>query len=99
MDFTEWLVHTKPVEIIGHNCKAFDLGFLAKRCEKFSICWNISGINIIDTLAIARDLNKRKIISTENNKQETLAKFFDVKYNAHSALEDAKALIKIYDKM
>ena len=99
MDFSEWLAMAKPKTIIGHNCKAFDLGFLARRCEKLGIGWNTNNATIIDTLALARDLNKRKIISTENNKQETLAKYFGVVYNAHSAIEDVKALIQIYYKM
>ena len=99
MDFVEWVAIVKPDIIVGHNCKTFDLGFIAKRCEKFSINWNIDGIQIIDTLALAKQMNKTGEIKTENNKQQTLAAYFGITYNAHSAIEDVKALIQIYNKM
>ena len=99
MDFAEWIAISKPDIIVGHNCKAFDLGFLAKRCEKFGINWDISNIQIIDTLTLAKQMNKNGEIKTENNKQTTLAAYFNINYEAHSAIEDVKALIKIYNKM
>ena len=99
MDFSEWVTLVKPDIIIGHNCKAFDLNFIAARCAKRNIRWNIDGIQIIDTLALARQMNKAGTIKTENNKQPTIAAYFGIEYEAHSAIEDTKALIKIYDKM
>lgn len=99
MDFSEWVHFTQPDVIIGHNCKAFDLGFIAARCEKFGVSWDTNGIKIIDTLALAREMNKDGRIKTENNKQPTLAAYFSIDYEAHSAIEDVKALIKIYNKM
>lgn len=56
-------------------------------------------MEIIDTLAMARALNKNGKISTENCKQPTLAIFFHIEYEAHSAINDVEALIKIYQKM
>lgn len=98
MDFSEWMTLSKPDIVVGHNCKAFDLNFIQARCNKLSISWN-TPTNIVDTLALARQMNKAGLISTENNKQPTLAAYYGIQYEAHSAIEDVKALIKIYNKM
>ena len=98
MDFSEWVTISNADIVVGHNCKSFDLNFIKARCDKFGIKWT-SPQTIVDTLALARQLNKEGIIKTENNQQPTLAKYFGVTYEAHSAIEDTKALIKIYNKM
>lgn len=99
MDFTEWVVNVQPDIIIGHNCKNFDLRFLKERCAQHNITFNTCEATIIDTLSLARNLNKQKKINTENCQQVTLAQFFGIEYTAHSALEDVSALIKIYQKL
>ena len=96
MDFSEWCILSGAQAFIGHNCKAFDLGFIAERCSRYHITWDLNGAEIIDTLALARQLNKDGKINTENCKQPTLASFFDIEYEAHSAIEDVRALILIY---
>lgn len=98
MDFAEWFVLSKPDTVVGHNCNAFDLGFIAARCAKHGINWSKPS-NVIDTLAVARKMNKDGVIHTENNKQQTLAAYFGINYQAHSAIEDVKALIKLHKKM
>jgi DNA polymerase III alpha subunit (gram-positive type) len=98
MDFSEWVTLSGANIVIGHNCKAFDLNFIKARCDKFGIKW-APPATMIDTLALARQMNKEGKIATENNQQQTLAKYFGVAYEAHSAIEDTKALIKIYNKM
>lgn len=99
MDFCEFVVINNPKSIIGHNCKAFDLGFIREKCCKYHINWDDSKIEIIDTLTIARQLNKSGKINTENCQQPTLAAYFNIEYEAHSAIEDTSALIKVYKKM
>ena len=98
-DFHEWVFANQVTTIIGHNCKAFDLGFIADRCAKYHINWNTDNIEIIDTLALARQLSKVGKISVANCKQPTLAEYFDIEYDAHSAIEDIHALQCIYKKM
>lgn len=98
MDFSEWVTLSQPSAVIGHNCKSFDLNFINARCAKMGISWN-QPETIIDTLALARQMNKAGLIKTENNKQPTLAAYYGIQYEAHSAIEDVKALIKIYNKM
>jgi DNA polymerase III epsilon subunit-like protein len=50
-------------------------------------------------LTLARRLSKEGKIEVPNHKQPTLANFYGIDYRAHSAIEDVKALIKIYEKM
>ena len=99
MDFAEWVVIAQPNFIVGHNCKNFDLRFIRERCEKYGLCFNTLNAEIIDTLSLARQLNKQGKIKTANCQQLTLAQFFGIEYSAHSALEDVKALIQIYQKL
>ena len=99
MDFSEWVYFTKPTTIIGHNCKSFDLSFINARCQNFGISWDTNNIKIVDTLALAREMNKQGRIKIDNCKQPTIAAYFGIEYEAHSAIEDVKALIKIYNKM
>ncbi len=99
MDFAEWFTLCGAAKVVGHNCKAFDLSFLAARCEKYKIHFATNEMEIVDTLTLARQLNKEGKIDTENCKQPTLAEFFGIEYEAHSAIEDVRALIKIYAKM
>ena len=99
MDFSEWVYLAKPTTIVGHNCKSFDLSFIDARCKQHKISWNTNNINIVDTLARARELNKQGMIKTDNCKQPTIAAYFGIQYEAHSAIEDVKALIQIYNKM
>lgn len=99
MDFSEWVAVNHPNKIAGHNCKSFDLSFIREKDAKYHTGWNEEGIEIIDTLALARQLNKAGKISTENCQQPTLAAYFGIEYEAHSAIEDVRALIKIYEAM
>lgn len=98
MDFSEWVTLSHPDIIVGHNCKAFDLNFIKARCQKACISWNEPQC-VVDTLALARQMNKSGLIKTPDNKQVTLASYYNISYSAHSAIEDVKALIKIYNKM
>jgi len=56
-------------------------------------------IQMIDTLKIARQLSKEGKIKVANHKQTTIAKFYNIDYIAHSAIEDVLANMKIYNKM
>ena len=99
MDFNEWCTCNNPIKVIGHNCKAFDLDFINKKNIFYHLTNNTLNNNIIDTLALARELKKNNLIQVDNCKQETLARYFNIDYDAHSAIEDVQALVKIYQKM
>jgi len=102
-DFYSWLKVNGIKIIAGHNFKSFDSKFLEaqviryKLNERFAI--DLSQYESIDTLTIARALNKAGKITTPDCKQTTLAEYFNIKYNAHSAIEDVKALVNVYRMM
>ena len=50
-----------------------------------------------DMMKYGRQLKKEG--KTENYKQETIAKYLNISYQAHSAIEDVKALIQIYERL
>lgn len=96
-DFYEWMYMEKPTKIIGHNFKSFDWTFLKKKAEKYRL--GLPEYEIVDTLTLARRLSKEGKIEVPNHQQPTLANFYGIEYRAHSAIEDVKALIRIYEKM
>lgn len=88
--------------ICGHNCKAFDNQFMKTKGEVYNLPWEevIAGKQIIDTYQLAKQYKKDgKIVGTSNLRQPTLAEYYGVDYEAHSAIEDVGALIKIYEAM
>ena len=99
LDFCNWYDDHSIEQIIGHNCKAFDLQFIEAKCTKYNLNWGGKNTPIVDTLSYARQLKKKGLLNTENLKQPTLGKFYGINYEAHSALADVRALIKIYQKM
>ena len=97
-DFLEWIAINKPDKIGGHNVKSFDMGFLAERGAKYGFSAP-SKDGIVDTLYICRAMTKAGKLDVENHKQVTLAAHFGIEYQAHSALDDVKAWIKIYEAL
>lgn len=96
-DFFEWLHLHGPSAIVGHNYKSFDHTFLKAKAEKYKIAY--PAIEIIDTLQEARKATKDGKLPIPNHQQTTIATHFGIDYQAHSAIEDIKALIKIYEKL
>lgn len=97
-DFSEW-VATHPCDtVVGHNCKSFDLRFIRERCGKYNLWWNIDNMEIVDTLALARQYKKAGKLNVPNLQQPTIAAHLGIEYEAHSAIEDIHALEKIYAK-
>lgn len=99
LEFCNWMEEHNFETIIGHNCKTFDLQFIDAKCSKYDLNWSSSKFNIVDTLAFARQLKKKGLLKSENLKQPTLGAYFGINYEAHSALSDTRALIKIYEEM
>lgn len=88
--------------ICGHNCKAFDNQFMKTKGEVYNLPWEevIARKQIIDTYQLAKQYKKDgKIVGTSNLRQPTLAEYYGIDYEAHSAIEDVGALIKIYEAM
>ena len=99
LDFCNWYDDHKVEVIIGHNCKSFDLQFIKAKCDKYGLSWAGEKDSVVDTLTLARSLKKKGVLNVENCKQTTIGSYFGINYEAHSALSDVRALIKIYEKM
>lgn len=100
-DFVEWMTLNKIDATVGHNIERFDRDFIKVRCGRYSIPMFES--EYIDTLKIAREkkipVTMKTATGRPSYKQEALANFYGITYQAHSAIEDVKALIKIYEEM
>jgi len=100
-DFIEFIAIQKPDMIVAHNGDQFDIPFIKSKAEYYF--YHLDDIPTIDTLKIARDLKPAVTDLTAKGrpsyKQTSLAKFYNIEYQAHSAIFDVKALILIYNKM
>lgn len=88
---------------IGHNV-SFDLGFMKQlfKDHNDSEFWdfNIDEENAIDTLALAKELGKKGVISPENNKLTTLIEYFNIKTSKlHKAKNDVDATIELLERL
>lgn len=91
---------TSKVMLAGHNVN-FDIGFLREFWEKGLLTipeysrnqflwYKIFDYHYVDTMQICQFLNDANIIKTENNKLESLIKYFNLNPSSrHTALEDA----------
>lgn len=97
-DFFAWIHVSKPTKIVGHNYKSFDGTFLSSKAIRYNLKM-LTDFEVVDTLQIARKLTKEGKLPVVNHKQTTLAQFYEIDYRAHSAIEDVRALIKIFEKL
>lgn len=91
-DFAEWAFLCRPEKITAYNA-SFDRGFLDAKRAKYNI--QIKDAEWFDMMAHGRRLKKEGKI--ENYKQTTVASFLGIEYQAHSAIEDVRALIRIFE--
>lgn len=94
--FMDWLGKDYDF-VVGHNAKNFDCKFINAACARNGITERLKVV--VDTLLVARKMFPIKKGQTNiipNHKQETLAKYYGIVYDAHRAMEDVKALYKIY---
>lgn len=95
-EFVDW-VNKKEIDIcVGHNIDRFDNKVLDNAVKRYKVSFPFN--RTLDTLKIAQSLNLKEQ-GIENYKQETLAKFYGVSYEAHRAVNDVKALFEIFKKM
>jgi DNA polymerase III epsilon subunit-like protein len=100
-DFVEFVHLSNPNYLVGHNIDNFDEPFIRARMDMYRFPWPT--IDTIDTLSIARKEKLPTAFTTETGKpsykQESIAAAFGITYKAHSAIEDVKALIRIYTRI
>lgn len=96
--FVEFINLHNPIKYVGHNIDSFDILWLREKCEFLAV--DFPNKPTIDTLKIAREDRVRTSMFTTTGrpsyKQESIAQAYGIKYNAHSAIDDVRALIEIY---
>lgn len=101
LDFFVWVKDQEADYIVGHNYAAFDGQFFDTKATKYGV--PKIDLPIIDTYKVARekkiDTGVRTPTGRMGYKQENLASLYGIEYDAHSAIEDVQALIKIYARM
>lgn len=99
--FIEWMIGLGDAdEVLAYNAQ-FDIRIINDRMKMDNIVSNnyFDDYKIVDVAKIAKDCIRRGIIPKDGRKwnQEYVAKCLGINYNAHSALEDTKAMMKIYN--
>lgn len=92
--FMEWLGDANQIAI-AHNGLNFDTPFLKEACKRAGVDFKFG--YILDTMLLSKALNYVNNGVLPNNKQETLAKHFGITYQAHRAVNDCEALLKIFN--
>jgi len=100
--------------LVGHNLEVFDSYLINNRMAQFDIQWPLANQRekIIDTYKHAKGVKSRGIPKRIENTgyltpsgksvsytQESIAKYYGIEYDAHHAIDDILALIKIFKKM
>lgn len=100
-DFIAFVLEYQPDAFVGHNFDAFDVEFFKSKASFYFMTW--PPIKTIDTLKIARDVKAPTTMRTASGapsyKQESIAAGYGLTYQAHSAIEDVRVLIEIYNRM
>lgn len=94
-NFMFWLGESKIS--VAHNGLKFDIPFLKEACKRSNVEFKFT--HILDTMLLSKALNYVNNGNIPNNKQETLARYFGIEYQAHRAVNDCEALLKIFDKL
>lgn len=101
LDFLTWVLDQEADYIVGHNYDAFDGQFFNTKAKKYG--YTPPQIETIDTLKMARQkkipTNMKTARGAHSYRQEALADYYGIEYQAHSAIEDVLALMQIYKKM
>jgi DNA polymerase III alpha subunit (gram-positive type) len=102
MDFLEWVQLSGADAVVGHNIIAFDNDFVKKRSARYGLPM-FKAKEFIDTLKIARKkkipVSAKTATGRPSYKQVSLAEHYGIVYDAHRAIEDVRANIKILSKM
>ncbi|MFW6029019.1 MAG: exonuclease domain-containing protein [Halanaerobiales bacterium] len=100
-DFFAFVEDVEPDFIVGHNYNRFDKMFLESKANTYF--FTPLEYPTIDTLNLAKKKNAPAKFTTptgrKSYRQESIAAGYGIEYEAHSAINDVRALIEIYKKM
>ncbi|MBE41823.1 MAG: hypothetical protein CL480_11040 [Acidobacteria bacterium] len=85
----------KVAQLIGHNASSFDFPFLQKWYENRGFL--PASFSVWDTCQRARwaFAERPELIKPESNSLSDLAEYFNITFDAHDAMEDVLATIKV----
>lgn len=101
-DFIEWFRGCGADQVLAYNAQ-FDIRIINDRIKMDYL----SDVNffdkyeVVDVAKMAKDAIKRGLIPKNGRKwsQEYVASCFGITYDAHAAIEDVKAMLKVYEKL
>lgn len=107
IDFNNWIEKQNAKFCVGHNIIRFDCPFVEEKCKKYTIANNLPK-NKIDTLNMAKeayssgkmpDYNFSTPKGNLSFKQEFLMQYYNLGIQTHTALDDVKNDILIYQQL
>lgn len=107
IDFNNWITKQNAEYCIGHNIIRFDYPFIEEKCNKYTII-NKLPKNKLDTLNMAKEayahgkLPNYNFTTEKGNlsfKQEYLMQYYNFGVQTHTALDDVKNDILIYQEL
>ena len=98
--FMEWMIGMgQPDEVLAYNAQ-FDIRILNDRMEMDYLTQGkfFDDYKVVDVAKYAKEALRTGIIPKNGRKwnQEYVAGCLGIKYDAHSAIEDVKAMMKVY---
>lgn len=107
--FKDFVSKYDLIAIAGHNIKRFDLPFIKTRMQKAGLETDfLSYTDIIDTLDLAKECGKRKVLPNYNfttekgnvsYKLDNLIHYFDLGEQDHRAINDVQFNIEVYKSL
>ena len=98
VSFIEFLQKHKPVVLIGHNIKTYDMQVLLNKLRIYGLWETLCEISvgIVDTKVLAKTIVPKDACC---NQQALVLKFLEKTYNAHNAFDDVMVLHELWDKI
>jgi len=99
--FYEFMMSYKVEKMVGYNNAVFDYPFILAQMNRYKLSekFNFPQYEQVDVLKIVRGLKKKKLIELSDCKQSTVATHFNIIYDAHDAINDTLALVRIYKEI
>lgn len=100
--FLEWTIGSGAKEVLAYNAQ-FDIRVINDRLKMDNLRENnlFDTYHVVDVAAYAKAALKQGILPKNGRKwnQEYIASCLNISYNAHSAIEDVKAMMQIYNTL
>lgn len=96
-EFIEWVLEKNTNLCVGHNINKFDNRMLMEACKRFKCQFPFE--RSLDTLLLTKKAELKKKGKITSEKQEELARYYGITYDAHRAVNDVEALFTIFQHL